>query len=129
MNQTDKIPVAVFASAKLNEIELFTEYKEDIKEDIKDILKSFDPAEYEISIGKLKNKLLIALLEELGYSINVVSQHPKSLSNSNRKIIKDNALNIFFIYNNSSTMIELLLFSQSLAGKTSLPIHLSKKDG
>ena len=123
MSQENKIPIAVFASAKLNEIKLFTEYKDNIK----DVLKDFDPAQYEISIGKLKNKLLISLLEELGYSVNVISQHPKSLLNSNKKIIKDNALNIFFIYDNSSIMIELLLFSQSLENKASLPIHLSKK--
>jgi len=120
MNKEAKITVAVFSSAILNEKKIFTEYKDQIR----NLLKDFDPAEYEISIGKLKNKLLIEFIKELGYEVKVISQHPKSLHNSNKKIIKDNALSIFFIHHNSSIMIKLLSFAQTLEGKKVVPVHL-----
>ncbi len=125
MNKETKIPVAVFSSAILNEKNIFTQYKDQIRY----YFQNFHPDEYKISIGKLKNKLFIDIIEELGYEVEVISQHPKSLMNSNKKIIKENALILFFIHHGSSVMTELLSFAQTLEGKTVIPVHFSEKTG
>ncbi len=120
----EKIPAAILSSAKLNEKSIFLQYKEQIR----NTLLTLEPNKYIISIGKLKNKLMIDFVHELGYEVQVIAQHPKSLKNSNRKIIKENALILFFIYEESSVMMELLAFSWTVLNGAVVPIHLHGLD-
>lgn len=121
LNNEDKVAVAIFASATLNKEEIFTQYKEDIKS----TLATLDTDKYIISIGEVKNKLIIAYVKELGYEINVLSQHYKNVLPSNYNIIKANDFIIFFIHEESSRTMNLLSYTQTLKDKTSLPVYFS----
>ena len=121
MNNEDKIPVAIFASATLNKEETFTQYKENIKS----TLAPMSTDKHIISIGEVKNKLIIAYLKELGYEVNVVPQHYKNVLPSNYNIIKANDFIIFLIHEESSRTMNLLAHTQKLKDKMSLPVHLS----
>jgi len=121
VSKEKKIPIALFGSAVLNEKKTFLACQEQIGK----ALEVFDPKEYEISIGKLKNKLLIEYVKGLGYDVNIISQHPKSLLNSNKKIIREHVLSVFLIHHESSIMMELLSYAQAVEGNATVPIHLS----
>jgi len=100
----DKIDIAVFSSKKLNESDLF----EISKNKIENAIKGFGKDEVVITIGNIKNKLLINFIKELGYVVNVVSQRNGSIDNSNKKIIRENEIAVFMIVDDSSNMLKLL---------------------
>ena len=124
MTTETKMPIAIFSSAIFNEKKVFAEYEAKFK----NILKEFDPNKYEISIGKLKNKLFIDFVQKLGYEVNIIAQHPKSLENSNKKIIKDHELMLFFIYDKSSIMMKLLIFAQTFSEKIVVPLYYMRSN-
>ncbi len=101
--QTTKTKIAIFASRKFFDSEIF----EPQKEKIKNALNNFSVDKVVITIGNIKNRLLIDFVKELGYTVNVIAQRNGSIENSNKKIIRENEYIIFNIYQNSSNMLSL----------------------
>jgi len=94
---SDKKTVVILSSAILNNQDELQEYSCKIKK----FLKNNIPKNYLLSIGIIKNRQLINYLHDNGYEINEINQHPNSLKNSNKKLIRNNDLVIFFNYPNS----------------------------
>jgi hypothetical protein len=121
MNSEQKTNFALFASAKLNDKKVFEQYKDSID----NIIKNFDKEKYIFTIGQIKNKLLIEYIQTLGYEVIVKSQHINSLKSSNKKIIRESHGVIFFIFNKSSIMMELLEYANTCNLAMVLPIYFN----
>jgi hypothetical protein len=114
--------VYLFASQGLNDKAVLEKFKGNIlsfleennitKEDI-------------INIGTIKNGYLIQLLKNEGFNVEERAQHPKSLSNSNKKAIRENQNLLFINYNDSFNMNDLLEYTQTLQDKNIMLLKLN----
>jgi len=121
----EPIKLAILSSRKLNEKEIFDKHKNTLE----NAITSFDPKEVEITIGNIKNKLVIDLVKDLGYKVIVVSQSKggMGLYNSNKKIIRENEMIVFFRYDESPTISEFMDYAIEIGGRSTLPININSK--
>jgi len=117
------IKLAILSSRKLNEKEIFDKHRDTLE----NVIKGFDPKEVEITIGNIKNKLVINFLRDLGYKVIVVSQRSGSLYNSNKKIIRENEMIVFLRYDESPRIGEFLEYAIAIGGKSTVPININSK--
>lgn len=115
-----KIKLALFSSGALNEQEIFDQQKDTIE----NFLKGFKTDEVEITIGNIKNKLIINCIQEIGFNVSIVQQQTASLENSNKKIIRENEMIVFLRYDDSPTMGYLLDYAIEI-GRTTIPVNLN----
>ena len=85
---------------------------EDYKNEIENFLDKVIPVDAVITMGNLKNGPMIEFINSIGYVINKKRQHPQSLYNSNRMLIRENDLVIFLIHNNSANMTDFLEYAR-----------------
>lgn len=121
-NMENKIKVAILSSRKLNENDIFNKHKETIKS----VMSSYSINEVDITIGNIKNKLLIDFIQELGFNVIVKRQSVPSLENSNKKIIREHEMVIFFNYEESPHISNFIDYAIEVSIPTILPINLSK---
>jgi len=121
----EPIKLAILSSRKLNEKEIFDKHKNTLE----NAITSFDPKEVEITIGNIKNKLVIDLVKDLGYKVVVVSQSRggMGLYNSNKKIIRENEMIVFFRYDESPTIGDFMDYTIEIGGRSTLPININSK--
>jgi len=126
MNDIPKVKIALLSSAKLNDKAVF----ETCRDQIANAVKGFDADSYQFIIGNIKNRVMIEYVKSLGYEVTVVTQHIKSLANSNKKIIRESHGVIFFIYDKSSVMMDLLEYAHACHLDTIVPVyfHSNKKN-
>lgn len=118
--EESKIKIALLSSRKLNEQEIFNEHKNTIE----NFIKNFTIDEVKITIGNIKNKLIINCIQDLGFDVSIVQQQTASLENSNKKIIRENEIIVFLRYDNSPTMGYLLDYAIGI-DKNTVPINLN----
>ena len=87
---------------------------EDYQTEIENFLNKVIPKDAVITMGNLKNGPMIKYINSIGYDINKKIQHPQSLYNSNRMLIRQNELVIFLIYNNSANMTDFLEYAKEV---------------
>ena len=109
----NKIKAVILSSAKLND----TKILEDKYENIKSFLDLNIPEHVTITIGVIKNVNLISFLQEKGYEINRKNQRVMSLENSNKKLIRENDLVIFFKYQNNPKIDDFIKYAKSIENK------------
>jgi len=86
----------------------------DHQTEIESFLDKVIPIDAVITMGNLKNGPMIKFINSIGYDINKKRQHPESLYNSNRMLIRQNDLVIFLIYNNSANMTDFLEYAREV---------------
>jgi len=121
MSDRRKTNLVLLSSKKLNEKDVFECHKEEIYR----IVNGFEPDKYQFTVGKIHHKLLIEYLLTLGYEVNEIPQHPKSLDNSNKKLIRESDGAIFLIYNQSSIMMQLLEYAHQCKLAMVMPLHFN----
>ena len=87
---------------------------ENYKNEIENFLEKVIPMDAVITMGNLKNGPMIQFIDNIGYIVNKKIQHPQSLYNSNRMLIRQNDLVIFLIYNNSANMTDFLEYAKEV---------------
>lgn len=117
----NKVKLAIFSSRKLNEQSTLNKHKSTIE----NIIQNFKPNEVEITIGNIKNKLIINLLQSLEFDVLVIQQNNNSLYNSNLRIIEENEIIIFLRYEESPTIDEFLDYAAKLGSKVTIPVNLN----
>ena len=100
----------IMSSKFLNENNNLENYKSEIEEFLVDVI----PENAVITMGNLKNGPMIKFINSIGYVVNKKRQHPQSLYNSNRMLIRQNDLVIFLIYNNSANMTDFLDYAKEM---------------
>lgn len=100
----------IMSSRFLNENNNLDNYKSKIEEFLADVI----PENTVITMGNLKNGPMIKYVNSLGYEVNKKRQHPESLYNSNRMLIRQNDLVIFLIHNNSANMTDFLEYAKEM---------------
>ena len=86
----------------------------DYQSEIEIFLNKVIPANAVITMGNLKNVPMIKFIDSVGYQVNKKRQHPDSLYNSNRMLIRQNDLVIFLIHNNSANMTDFLEYAKEV---------------
>lgn len=86
----------------------------DHKTEIENFLNKIIPINAVITMGNLKNVPMIKFIDSIGYKVNKKRQHPDSLYNSNRMLIRQNDLVIFLIHNNSANMTDFLEYAKEV---------------
>lgn len=115
----NRIKIAILSSRKLNESNIFDKHKDSIES----FIKEFNKDEVVITIGNIKNKLLINFIQGLGFEVTVVTQRSGSLENSNKKIIRENEMIVFLRYDESPTIGYFLDYAIEIGGKNTIPIN------
>ena len=109
----EETKVVILSSEKLNDLDILEKYYDEIKE----FLDTNLPKNSFITIGNIKNGNLINFLKTKGYLINKKLQHVNSLENSNKKLIRENDMIIFFHYNKSSIIRNFIEYAQNFDSK------------
>jgi len=114
--------VYLFASQGLNDKAVLERFKDDI---LSFLAESNITKEDVINIGTIKNGYVIQLLKNEGFNVEERAQHPKSLSNSNKKAIRENQNLLIINYNDSFNMNDLLEYTQTLQDKNIMLLKLN----
>ena len=114
--------VYLFASQGLNDKAMLERFQDDI---LSFLAENNITKEDVINIGTIKNGYLIQLLKNEGFDVEERAQHPNSLSNSNKKAIRENQNILFINYNDSFNMNDLLEYAQSLQDKNIMLLKLN----
>jgi len=114
--------VYLFASQGLNDKAMLERFQDDI---LSFLAENNITKEDVINIGTIKNGYLIQLLKNEGFNVEERAQHPKSLSNSNKKAIRENQNLLIINYNDSFNMNDLLEYAQSLQDKNIMLLKLN----
>ena len=114
--------VYLFASQGLNDKAVLEKFKGNI---LSFLEENNITKEDVINIGTIKNGYLIQLLKNEGFNVEERAQHPKSLSNSNKKAIRENQNLLFINYNDSFNMNDLLEYTQTLQDKNIMLLKLN----
>lgn len=121
MNQ--QTTVVILSSAQLNNTKILETYTQEIELFMKENI----PENSFITIGVIKNLQLINYLQNHGYVINRKNQRAGSLENSNKKLIRDNEIVIFFNYPESSKINEFIAYAHNLKDKDYRVLELGQK--
>ncbi len=112
--------VVILSSEQLNHTNMLEEYSQEITIFMKENI----PKNHLITIGVIKNVQLIKHLQNIGYEITSKNQRSGSLGNSNRKLIRDNDLVIFFNYPDSPYISEFIDYAKRIDGKNMKILNL-----
>jgi len=118
----NKINVVILSSAQLNDSEVLKEHSSEII----NFLTSHLPSESFITIGVIKNVNLINFLEENGYEISRKNQRLGSLENSNKKLIRENDLVLFFRFLNNPNIDDFIEYAKQIDGKNIKILNLTQ---
>jgi len=122
LKKRENMKINLFTSQKLNDEALLQK----LKNDILSFLEEHNITKEDvINIGIIKNGSLIQLLKNEGFNVEERAQHPKSLSNSNKKAIRENQNLLFINYNDSFNMNDLLEYAQTLQDKNLMLLKLN----
>ena len=122
LKKRENMKINLFTSQKLNDEALLQKLKNDI---LSFLEENNITKEDVINIGTIKNGYLIQLLKNEGFNVEERAQHPKSLSNSNKKAIRENQNLLFINYNDSFNMNDLLEYTQTLQDKNIMLLKLN----
>jgi hypothetical protein len=122
LKKRENMKINLFTSQKLNDEALLQKLKNDI---LSFLEENNITKEDVINIGTIKNGYLIQLLKNEGFNVEERAQHPKSLSNSNKKAIRENQNLLFINYNDSFNMNDLLEYAQTLQDKNLMLLKLN----
>ncbi len=115
--------VVILSSEQLNNIQMLEKYSQEIELFMKENI----PNNPLITIGVIKNVNLINYFQNNGYEITRKPQRSGSLENSNKKLIRDNEIVLFFNYPDSSKITEFIGYVNGLDGKDFRVLELGCK--
>lgn len=102
--------VVILSSSDLNNTKILKGYSQKIE----DFMKENIPENSLITIGSTKNFELIEYLQNKGYKIIRKIQGRSGLEKSNKKLIEDNDIVLFFNYESSFHMNAFFIYANSL---------------